>query len=112
MDNSNGIEDYVHLCFCEDHPMIYRLQQEGKKIVILQIQLNVVAFKDTLFTDINAADKNHKMGPNLEELVNIQATQRRFVKREDRYFKQKQAEVLVKKWIPIKYIKNINDILY
>lgn len=64
LDKKYGLEDYVRLSFCDDHPMAYRLKQSGSNIVILRIKADVALLKDTQFSDMNAADKRHTHGKN------------------------------------------------
>lgn len=109
LDKKYGLQDYVRLSFCDDHPMAYRLQQSGSDIKILRIKIDVALLKDTLFSDINAADKLHTHGGSLQDLkrVNFGATKRHYVSKSDEDFKPHQAEVMVKTFIPLKYIENI-----
>ncbi len=109
LDKKYGLEDYVRLSFCDDHPMKYRLQQSGSNIVVLRIKIDVALLKDTQFSDMNATDKRHKHGKTLEHLqmVNFDATRMHYLRSEDPYFKPHQAEVMVKTFIPLKYIENI-----
>ena len=59
---------------------------------------------------MNATDKNHKIGPNYKDLVNINlwTPKMSYLNSGTREFKEKQAEVLVKRHIPLEYIVNIN----
>ena len=59
----------------------------------------------------NAAANNNRHGKTLEDLqrVNISATQRHFVSRDEDIFHEHQAECMVKTFIPIEYITNINS---
>ena len=109
LDKKYGLEDYVRLSFCDDHPMAYRLRQSGSNIVILKINVDVALLKDTQFSDMNAADKRHTHGKELEHLerVNFNATKRHYLRSEDPDFKPHQAEVMVKTFIPLKYIEKI-----
>lgn len=110
LDRYNGLQDYVRLSLCPEHPMAYRLKQSGEDIVVLRISLDVVEIKETLFSDMNATDSCHHHGDSLEDLkrINIPATQRRYVRRDDPDFKSLQAEVMPKTFIPAKYILNLN----
>ena len=111
-DSRFGLADYVRLSFCNDHPMIYRLQQDGYDLVLLKIKLTVALLEQTKFSTINAADSlSHTIGTSFSDLkaVNLQATQQHFVRKDSDIFKQHQAEVLVKTFIPIEYIMNINN---
>lgn len=109
LDKKYGLQDYVRLSFCDDHPMAYRLQQSGSDIIVLRIKIDVALLKGTLFSDINAADKLHTHGGSLEDLkrVNFAATKRHYISRNDEDFKPHQAEVMVKTFVPLKYIENI-----
>ena len=111
LDKKYGLEDYVRLSFCNDHPMAYRLQQSGSNIVILKIEVGVALLKGTLFSDINAADKLHTHGGELDDLkrVNFNATKRNYVRKDDDDFKPHQAEVMVKTFVPKKYIVNLDN---
>lgn len=111
-DRKYGLEDYVRLSFCTSHPMEHRLRTQGANLVVLRISSEVAKFSETLFSDINAADSNHSHGGQLEDLlkVNIGATKTGIVSRDDIYFKLRQAEVMVKTFIPSDMILNFNDL--
>ena len=111
-DRRHGLEDYVRLSFCDDHPMAYRKHKEGSILVLLYVDIDVAAFKDTLFTDRNAASGSFARGGDMEALqkVNIPATQRNYVSRDEgEIFSQHQAECMIKTFLPIKYITNIDN---
>ena len=111
-DRRHGLEDYVRLSFCDDHPMAYRKHKEGSTLVLLYVDIDVAAFKDTLFTDRNAASGSFARGGDMEALqkVNIPATQRNYVSRDEgEIFSQHQAECMIKTFLPIKYITNIDN---
>jgi len=109
LDKKYGLEDYVRLSFCDDHPMKWRLEQSGSIMKVLRIKVDVALLKDTQFSDMNAADKRHTHGKTLEHLqrVDFDATRMHYLKSEDPNFKPHQAEVMVKTFIPLKYIENI-----
>jgi hypothetical protein len=91
--------------------MAWRKHKEGASLVLLHIDIDVACFKDTLFTDRNAASSSFSCGGELEDLmkVNIPATQRNYVSRsEGEIFYQHQAECMIKTFIPLKYITNID----
>lgn len=110
LDCRHGLQDYVRLSFCLDHPMQWRLMQKGTKLVLLKIKVDVATFKDTQFSNINAADNNAQHGPSFEDLerVNIYAVKSTFVRKDDDIFHEHQAECMVKTFIPIEYITNID----
>ncbi len=111
LDKRYGLEDYVRLSFCNDHPMAYRLQQNGVSLALLKIDVEVATWKETMFSDINAADSNHSRGGTLSDLkkVDFEAVKRNYVSRNDDDFKTHQAEVMVKTFIPAKYIINLDS---
>ena len=110
LDTKYGLKDYVRLSFCNNHPMQYRLNNRGVILVLLEIDLEVAYFNETQFSNINAADSNHKHGFNIENLLQVKfsATKRNYLRNDDPDFKFHQAEVLVKTWVPIEYITNLN----
>lgn len=109
LDRFQGLQDYVRLSLCPEHPMAYRLKQQGEDVVVLRISLDVVGFESALFSDMNATDSHHHHGPSLEDLkrINVPATQRKYVRRDDPEFKALQAEVMLKTFIPSEYILNL-----
>lgn len=111
IDKSFRLEDYVRLSLCEDHPMSWRLHLKGYDLVLLKIKVEAAWLKNTLFSDINAADKNHSHGGKLEDLAKIDfsATRQHYVRKESPLFKKHQAEVLVKTFLPLEFITNFNN---
>lgn len=107
LDVKYGVADYVHLSFCFEHPMSFRNDND---IVILLIHPIVCLQPDTLFSNMNATDSEHLLGPNLEDLnrVNFFAVNSHLAKAGTKLFKSKQAEVLVKSFIPSEYIINLH----
>lgn len=110
LDKKFGLQDYVRLSFCKRHPMSFRLINEGADIVYLKISLEPVILKDTLFTDMNATDKLHHQGGTLNDLKMVKFDCTKLDYAESMEKKYKQAEVMVKTFLPIKYILNINEI--
>lgn len=111
LDIRKNLQDYVRLSFCSDHPMQYRLKQQGADLVLLKINIEVAGFLDTRFSDINATDSHVQHGSSLEDLqrVNLYAVTQKFVKKGDEIFSEHQAECMVKTFIPIEFIENINN---
>lgn len=107
LDSRHGLSDYVRLSFCNDHPMKWVLEQKGYNMVLLQVSIEVACLEGTLFSDINATDNTHRHGGNFEDLqmINIAATKQNYVSKTSPIFKQHQAEVMVKTFIPLEYIK-------
>ena len=111
LDMRYGLHDYVRLSFCRSHPMAFRKYNDGAKLVLLKIKIDVATFCDTMFSDINAADSNHVHGKSLEALkkVDMVAVKRGVLSSDSPYFKKRQAECMVRTFIPIEYIENIDN---
>lgn len=111
LDCKYDLQDYVRLSFCNDHPMAWRKKQEGARLVLLKIKIDVATFRDTMFSDMNAADSDHSHGNSLPDLqrVDIDATKENYVRKDSPIFHTHQAECMVKTFIPIEYIININN---
>jgi len=113
LDTRYNLQDYIRLSFGSYHPMSSRLiHQEGKKLIWLEISLEVACFEQTLFSDINATDNNVKIGDSLDFLKTIDLDIFKYQYRDLDYNAKKkyQAEILVKKFLPIKYITNIDTL--
>ena len=110
LDCRYNLEDYIRLSFCNNHPMAFNLSQKGYNLVLLKIKVDVAELEATLFSDMNATDNNCKFGSTLTDLqrVDINATKQYYLRRTDSLFKKHQAEVLVKTFIPIDKIINID----
>ena len=113
LDRYKGVADYVHLSFCENHPMAYHLIQEGEDIVVLKISTDVALLDGTMFTDMNAVDSQCNCAVGLDGLqkVNFAATKEKYLSKDDSLFKYKQAEILVKTHVPLEYILNIDEFI-
>ena len=119
LDKSRGLQDYVRLCFTKNHPMMYVAKKEGRinNPILLEIDLEVVTIDSTKFSNKNATIKRESVniGNTLDDLKQIHFNTVKYnthfdlADDEKSYF---QAEVLVKTFVPIKYIKNINSPLY
>ncbi len=112
LDQSYGTNEYIHLSFLENHPMAYNLTQCGKHIVTFKITPFVILLKDTIFSDKNAASSTHKQGGDIQDFKNIDfnAIKKPFAYRDDPCFEKRQAEVMVKDFIPINCIRNFKNI--
>lgn len=112
LDMEFNLEDYVRLSFIKDHPMKHVAINEGRiaKPYLLEVSIEVCYFENTKFSDMNAADRRHTNDDSADFLQSL-----RFDLFQQNYFnlsptekKMHQAEVLVKTWIPIEHITNIN----
>lgn len=113
LDTNHGLQDYVRTSFTANHPMMHRIYKEGRisNPVVLKINIEVCYFENTMFADRNAARNIFNYGG---EVIDLKRVRFNVVKQknhfdltdEERPFYQ--AEVMVKTWIPIKYITNID----
>lgn len=112
LDRRKGYENYVRCSFCQDHPMKYRLECEGVETVLLEIDPIVLLQQGVLFSDKNAVDNGAyvAMGREGLEHIDFDATQQKYVSRDDPAFKPHQAEVLIPESIDLQYIKNIDKV--
>jgi hypothetical protein len=90
--------------------MLKQAIHEGRieKPFLLEISPEVIYWKPTLFSNLNAAATNAQIGNGMEDFKRIRfeiATQPYY---SDDTKSSYQAEVLVRTHIPIKYILNIN----
>lgn len=114
LDKKYNLQDYVRLSFCKDHPMKHICMKSNRisQPEILIVSTEVAEFESTLFSDMNAADKQHSVGNNIDFLKKIDHTifLRHYHFLSDHDKKKYQAEILVKTSVPIKYITNINSL--
>lgn len=114
LDKKAGLEYYVRLSFVKDHPMMHVAQRDGRidDPVVLEIDPQVIFFRDTKFSDINAADSEADVSDSLGFFNSL-----RFDMFRKGYFDYGvdkspyyQAEVLVFHRLPICYITNISSV--
>src|SRR5690606_3348816 len=73
LDRRYGLEDFVRVCFTENHPMMYVARNEGRipNPVILKINTEVCEFQNTKFANMNATRNGHNCGNSLADLQRI-----------------------------------------
>lgn len=114
LDKRDGLEHYVRLSFTQNHPMMYVAMNEGRisNPVILKIDPEVLYDTDTLYADRNATKNGAHVGGTLDDFKKIHFQSVKAAKHfdlepeEQMYY---QAEILVKHFIPLKYIRNIGN---
>ncbi|MCL1603981.1 DUF4433 domain-containing protein, partial [Succinatimonas hippei] len=114
LDLSYGLERYVRLSFCKEHPMMYVAQREGRieYPVILKINSLVACLKSTQFSNMNATRRGHLLGHSCEFLSSLpfevfSKDYRTLSEESKNYY---QAEILVNGSIPLGDILNINTV--
>lgn len=111
LDMQYELENYVRLSFTNYNPMSTRvIHQENKELIWLEIDRSIALLEDTLFSDINATDKYVKISSDFNFLksLNYSIFNKRWNTLNSEEKKEYQAEILVKEFLPIKYITNIN----
>ena len=112
LDARHNLEDYVRLSFNKTHPMSFKLQISGKyNLVWLKIKLDVALARETLFSDMNATKTGHHHGGTFEDfqMIDFEAVNGPCPTNDSPLYSKHQAEVLVKTFIPIEYIVNIDN---
>lgn len=114
LDSRDGLQSYVRVSFVMQHPMMYVAMNEGRisNPVILEIDPEVVYWDGTLYADRNATKNGANVGGTVDDLNRIHfqsvKAQKHFDLDEDEQ-QFYQAEVLVKNFIPLQYIRNIGN---
>lgn len=114
LDRSKGLERYVRVSFTREHPMMYVAMKEERitNPVILEIDLEVAYAVDTQYADRNATSNAVSVGATLDAFRAIHFSSVKAKKHFDLPSEEQpyyQAEVLVKSFIPLKYIRNIGN---
>ena len=107
LDSSRGNHNYIHLSFCMVHPMARKLYNQGRKIVLLLVDPCVATWYDSKYTNMNATDSFCHIGYSYTDLsfINPKAIRDNgYIDYNHPYYKLHQAEVMVKKHIPLEYI--------
>lgn len=73
LDCRNNLQHYVRVCFTQQHPMMYVAMNDGRisNPVILEIDPEVVEWKETKFADRNATKTGANVGASLDDLKRI-----------------------------------------
>jgi hypothetical protein len=109
LDRRRELHDYVRLSLNDNFPMLKQAIHEGRieKPVILKIKPEVVYWKTTLYSNMNATSGNAQVGDSLENFtrINFEIVTQPYYTDDNKSFYQ--AEVLVKTHIPIQHILNL-----
>ena len=114
LDRRDNLQHYVRICFTKQHPMLFVAMNDGRisNPVILEIDPEVVEWEDTKFADRNATRTGANVGGSLDDLKRIHFNSVKAKKHFDLDDDEQpfyQAEVLVKNFIPLKFITNIGN---
>lgn len=114
LDRRDGLQHFVRLSLCRDHPMKYVAMNEGRidNPVLLEISPEVIYWSETRYADRNATKNGAQIGSDIDDFEEIHFSSVRASNQFDLPEEEKefyQAEVLVKNFIPLEYILNIRD---
>lgn len=110
LDRRKSLGNYVRVSFAKYTPMFYIARSDGRltKPYILEIDPEVILWKETLFSDGNATANRALIGDQLNDFNRIRfgvLSKSEWTGENEKYYWQ--AEVLVKEHIPAAYIKNL-----
>jgi len=114
LDKRDGLEYYARLSFVPDHPMMFVAMDDGRisNPVVLEINIEVALWEDSLYADRNMTKNGANVGNTLNDLKSIHFNifkGHRYFDMDDEDKMYYKAEVLVKNFIPLKYITNIGN---
>lgn len=114
LDRRDGLQHFVRLSLCHDHPMKYVAMNDGRidNPVLLEISPEVIYWSETRYADRNATKNGAQIGNDIDDFEEIHFSSVRASNQFDLPEEEKefyQAEVLVKNFIPLEYILNIRD---
>lgn len=73
LDRRDGLEDYVRVSFTIQHPMMFIAMNDGRisNPVILEIDPEVIYWRDTRFADMNATRTGVNVGGSVDDFRRI-----------------------------------------
>ena len=114
LDQRDGLQYYARLSFVPDHPMMYVAMDDGRisNPVVLEVDLEAALWEDTMYADRNMTKNGANVGGTLDDLKAVHFGLfwgRRYFDMSEEAKMYYKAEVLVKHFIPLKYITNIGN---
>ncbi len=114
LDSRDGLQHYVRLGLNKQHPMMFAAMNDGRitNPVILEIDLEVAYWNGTKYSDMNATKSGANVGSDIKDLKQLHFSSLKAFNhfqldpQEQPFY---QAEILVKNFIPLKYILNIGN---
>ncbi len=113
LDIKNNLEYYVRLSFVHYHPMSTKVHYENNtELIWLEIDTQIALSIDTLFSNINATDNNVAILKDFNDLkiINYNVFKKKYSNLTYEEKKQYQAEIMVKDFLPIAYITNLESL--
>jgi hypothetical protein len=114
LDARSGLEDYVRVSFTRQHPMMYVAMNDGRisNPVILEIDTEVLYEDNVKYANMNATRNGAHIGDDLDSFKAIHFNTVKAKNHFDLDIDEQpyyQAEILVKKQIPLSAITNIGN---
>lgn len=114
LDKRDNLQNFVRVSFVREHPMMYVAMNDGRisNPVVLEIDPEVIYWQDSLYADRNATKNGALVGSSIDDFSQLHFNSFKAKKHfdldadEQKFY---QAEVLVKKHIPLQFIKNIGN---
>lgn len=114
LDRRDNLQHFVRISFTSEHPMMYVAMQDGRlpNPVILEIDPEVIYWQKSKYANMNATRTGANIGCTIDDFKKIHFNSVKARKHfdladnEQPYF---QAEILVKNFIPLEYLKNIGN---
>ncbi len=113
LDMNKGVENYVRLSFSYNHPMMYVPPSRARNCVILEINPEVILFRNSKFADKNATRNDVEIGDSIEYFKKIKfeiATLPNHLNLSAEDKPYYQSEVLVYEKVLAEYILNLGSI--
>jgi hypothetical protein len=107
LDKRKKIQDYVRLCFNPNQPMLHVAREDGriKSPVLIEVDTEVIFFNTTMFSNKNATRTDAVIGGDFDcfSQISFDVVTRSWSNEVEKQLFQ--AEVLVKRHIPLKRLK-------
>lgn len=115
IDRHKSLDNFVHLSYEPTNPMSYVALAEGRlsDFVILNVSPEVILFKSTKFSDINAASSHARISDDINFFLNLNFKsfhKKKYTSLSEENKQFFQAEVLVENKIDRSLILNLNSI--
>lgn len=104
---------FVHLSFCENHPILSKYNWHNTAAIIIEIAPEIAILEGTLFTNLDVDEPDCLIGNSFETLskIDFDSVSLDYIEPGDSHYKPHLAEVLVPDFIPIRYILNMDELL-
>lgn len=114
LDTRKGLQDYVRVSFTRSHPMMFVQPIRSRNNIILEIDTELIYWKETMYADRNATRNDVNVGSTLHDFNQIRFDLFKFPNHfslsdfDKSFF---QGEILVHNKIPVKFIRNLDELI-